>query len=76
MAPSRLNAKVIRDAEVMHDVAQKNCAEAEMNSTSVAQLWPIDWTKMYATPPPPTPALSGLPSAPLGMANTTHSSRM
>ena len=36
-APSRLNAKVIREAEVRQEVAQKNCAEAEMNSTSVAQ---------------------------------------
>ena len=27
MAPSRVKAKVIRDAEVMHEVAQKNCAE-------------------------------------------------
>ena len=42
MAPSRLNAKVIREAEVMHDVAQKNCAEAEMKSTNVAQLVPRD----------------------------------
>ena len=30
----------------MHDVAQKNCAEAEMNRTSVAQFVPIDWVKM------------------------------
>ena len=42
MAPSRLNAKVIREAEVMHDVAQKNCADAEMNSTNVAQFVPSD----------------------------------
>ena len=76
MAPSRLNAKVIREAEVMHEVAQKNCAEAEMNSTRPAQLEPSDSLKMKATPPPPTPALSGLPSEPLGTANTTHSSRM
>ena len=46
MAPSRLKAKVIREAEVMHEVAQKNCAEAEMKSTSPAQLAPIDCTKM------------------------------
>ena len=46
MAPSRLNAKVIRDAEVMHEVAQKNCADAEMNSTRPPQLAPIDCTKM------------------------------
>src|SRR4051794_18728359 len=45
-ARSRLNANVIRDAEVRHDVAQKNCAEAEMNSTSVAQFLSIDCTKM------------------------------
>ena len=46
MAPSRLKAKVMREAEVMHEVAQKNCAEAEMKSTSPAQLAPIDCTKM------------------------------
>ena len=38
IAPSRLNANVIREADVMHDVAQKNCAEAEMKRTSVAQF--------------------------------------
>ena len=37
-APSRLNANVIREAEVRQEVAQKNCADAEMNSTSVAQF--------------------------------------
>src|SRR4051794_2857118 len=73
MAPSRLNAKVIRDADVMHEVAQKNWAEAEMKSTRPAQLEPMDCTKMYATPPPPTPALSGEPSAALGIANVTQS---
>ncbi len=58
----------------MHDVAQKNCADAEMNSTNVAQLVPRDSTKMPATPPPAR-ALSGWPSALFGIANTTHSSR-
>src|SRR5690242_9976584 len=76
MAPSRLKANVIREADVMHEVAQKNCAEAEMKSTSPAQFAPIDCTKMYATPPAPTPALSGLPLASSGMAKTTVSSRM
>ena len=60
----------------MHDVAQNSCADAEMNSTKPAQLTPRDSTKMYATPPPPTPALSGRPSAPFGTAKTTASSRM
>ncbi len=46
IAPSRLNANVIRDADVMQEVAQKTCADAEMNSTSAAQLLPIDWVKM------------------------------
>ena len=50
MAPSRLKAKVIREAEVMQDVAQKNCADAEMNSTRVAQSSPRDSTKIGATP--------------------------
>ena len=74
IAPSRLNANVIREAEVMHEVAQKNWADAEMNSTNVAQLVPRDSTKMPATPPPAR-ALSGWPSAPFGIAKTTHSSR-
>src|SRR3954451_12088713 len=76
IAPSRLKAKVIREADVMHDVEQKNCADAEMNSTSPAQLLPIAWVKMYATPPAPTPALSGLPSVALAIAKTRPSSRM
>ena len=59
----------------MHDVAQNTWADAEMNSTKVAQLVPSDSVKMYATPAP-APALSGWPSALSGMANTTHSSRM
>ena len=74
MAPSRLKAKVIREAEVMQDVAQKNCADAEMNSTRVAQSLPRDSTKIGATPRPAR-ALSGCPSALSGIANTTHSSR-
>ena len=59
----------------MHDVAQKNCADAEMNNTKVAQFWPkavrkIGWT------PSPARALSGAPSAVFGIAKTTQSSRM
>ena len=38
IAPSRLKANVMRDADVMHDVAQKNWADAEMKSTNVAQF--------------------------------------
>src|SRR3954454_20157729 len=75
-APLRLKANSIRDADVMHEVEQKNCADAEMNSTSAPHLLPIDCVKMYATPPAPTPALSGWPWALSGIANTTQSSRM
>ena len=46
IAPSRLNAKVIRDAEVMHEVAQNTWADAEMKSTNAAQLVPSDSVKM------------------------------
>src|SRR3954470_10484825 len=74
-ARSRLNAKVIRDAEVRHEVAQKNCAAAEMKRTRVAHRWPRADPKMKATPPPPTPALSGWPSDPFGMAKVTASRR-
>ena len=38
--------KEIREADVMHEVAQKNCADAEMNSTSAPHLVPIAWVKM------------------------------
>ena len=40
-----------------------------------AQFCPSAWLKTYATPPPPTPALSGLPLASFGIAKTTASSR-
>ena len=46
MAPSRLKANAILDADVRHDVAQKNWAEAEMNKTVVAQFVPSELTKM------------------------------
>ena len=76
MAPSRLNAKVIRDAEVMHEVAQKNCADAEMNSTERRPVGAERRARRSAATPPPASALSGWPSALFGIANTTHSSRM
>jgi hypothetical protein len=46
IAPSRLNANVMREAEVMHEVAQKNCPAAEMSSTVPPQWVPIDVLKM------------------------------
>ena len=46
MAPSRLNAKVIREALVMQAIVQKNWPTAEMKSTNVAQCSPSDCTKM------------------------------
>src|SRR5215470_3506291 len=41
-ARSRLNANVIREADVRHDVAQNSCAEAEMNRINVAQFLSIE----------------------------------
>ena len=76
IAPSRLNANVIRDADVMHDVAQKNCADAEMNSTRVAQFVAErlheDRLRRLRRPA----RCRGCRSASFGIANTTHSSRM
>ena len=76
-APSRLNAKVIREAEVRQDVAQKNCAEAEMNRTSVAQFCAQGGRRRsVCDAAAPASALSGAPSALFGIAKTTQSSRM
>ena len=38
MAPSRLNAYVMRDAEVMHETVQKICPTAHTNRTVPAQF--------------------------------------
>ena len=46
MAPSRLNAKVIREALVMHEVVQKNWPTAEMSRIVPAHLLSIAWVKM------------------------------
>jgi len=44
-ARSRLKANVIREADVRQDVAQKNCAEAEISRTMPAQLLSIAWLR-------------------------------
>ena len=41
-ARSRENAKIIRDADVIDAVRQKNWAMTAMKSRTSAQLWPID----------------------------------
>ena len=65
----------MRDAEVMHETVQKIWPTADTNRTVPAQFEPSAALKIGATPPPAS-ALSGLPSALFGIANTTHSSRM
>ena len=50
-ARSRLKANIIREVEVRQAVAQKSCAQAEMNSSVPAQLDPSAASKTYATPP-------------------------
>src|SRR5215203_19830 len=74
-ARSRLNAYVIRDAEVMQETAQKSCPAEEMNRTVPAQLEPRAALKIGWTPLAPR-ELSGLPSGRFGTAKTTASSRM
>src|SRR4051794_34298601 len=74
-ARSRLNAYGIRDAQVTQDSAQNSCRAAEMNGRGVAEFWPSGELKRSATPPAPTPALSGAPFR-LGTAKTTANSRM
>src|SRR5690625_399501 len=58
MAPSRLNAKAIRDALVRHATVQKNWPAAEINKTVPCQPWGKAWLKITFTSPPPavTPA--------------------
>src|SRR6476646_9338104 len=67
-APSRLNAYVIREADVMHEIVQKNCPTVEIRSTVPAQWEPSAALKIGATPPPAS-ALSGWPWALFGIAN-------
>src|SRR5687767_4536890 len=71
-APSRENAKSIRDADVIDAVTQKNCATTQMNSRASAQFWPIDSDQIHGTR---NPRFSVAPSV-LGMANVTATSRM
>ena len=40
-APSRENANIIREADVIEAVRQKNCATQQMKRTNVAQLSPM-----------------------------------
>ena len=71
-APSRENAKSIRDADVIDAVTQKNCATTQMKSSASAQFWPIDSAQIHGTR---KPRLSMAPSV-LGTANVTATSRM
>ncbi len=48
-ARSRENAKIIRDADVIEAVTQKNWATTQMNSRNSAHCWLIDSVQMNGT---------------------------
>src|SRR3954464_2372355 len=50
MAPSRLNAKVIREALVRHAVVQNSWPAAEMKMTIMCHDLPSDWPRMTSDP--------------------------
>src|SRR5919112_692515 len=71
-APSRENAKSIRDADVSEAVTQKNWATTQMKRSASAQFWPIDSAQLQGTR---KPMLSIAPWV-LGMASVTATRRM
>ena len=50
IAPSRLNAKVIREAVVRHATVQNSWPAAEMKITIVCDVVPSAWPKMTSEP--------------------------
>ena len=52
IAPSRLNAKVIREALVRHAVVQKSCPAVEISSTRKCQPVGSACPKIRSTAPP------------------------
>src|SRR5512134_310988 len=70
-ARSRENANIIREADVVDAVTQKNCATTQMKSSTSAQFWLIDSVQIQGTT---APMLSRAPCV-SGMANVTASRR-
>src|ERR1700693_2555212 len=73
MAPSRLNANIIRDADVTDARPQKNWARQAMKSRNSAHLVLIAFCQMYCTANVYCSAV--LDTGP-GIANVTATSRM
>src|SRR5438034_8749358 len=71
-APSRENANIIREADVVDAVRQKNWATTHMNRSASDQFWLIDVSQIHGTT---APMLSSAPPV-LGTANVTATSRM
>src|SRR5512134_2283253 len=69
-ARSRENANIIRDAEVIDAVTQKNCATTQMKSRTSAQFWLMDSLQIQGTRSPRALTVSRAPSL-LGIANVT-----
>src|SRR5215469_15939626 len=70
-APSREKANIIRDAEVVDAVRQKNCATTQMNRSTSDQFWLIDVDQIQGTT---VPMLSSAPCV-LGTAKVTATRR-
>src|SRR5262249_21676942 len=71
-APSRENANIIREADVVDAVRQKNCAITQMKSSASDQFWLIDVDQIHGTT---APMLSSAPCV-SGIANVTATRRM
>src|SRR5262245_21544916 len=69
-APSREKANIIREADVVDAVRQKNCAITQMKSSASDQFWLIDVAQIHGTT---APMLSSAPWV-SGIANVTATS--
>src|SRR5215470_6464501 len=71
-APSREKANIIREADVVDAVRQKNCAITQMKSSASDQVWLIEVDQIQGTT---APMLSSAPCV-SGIAKVTATSRM
>ena len=74
-ARSREKANIIRDAEVMDAVTQKNCAITQMKRRNSAQFWLIDSAQENGTMYP-TSRPRSIPNCVLGSWKVTARSRI
>src|SRR5436190_5667717 len=74
-APSREKANIIREADVIEAVTQKNCATTQMKSRNSAQRWPMDVAQIQGTIGSSWLTVLSAPSV-LGIAKVTATRRM